>query len=123
MKRVLWVCLGLLLTGCGNDRPTEELVGQLKDPDAARRLEAVRELGSRGAAEGVVPALAAALKDRDGYVRRDAARALGKAGAGARGAVPALLAARKDRERSVRKAAEDALKQIDPGAAAKAGGR
>jgi HEAT repeat protein len=122
MRRVLPVCLGLLLTGCG-ERPTAELVSQLEDPDAARRLDAVRELGKRGADEGVVSALAGALKDRNAYVRRDAALALGKMGAEAGLAVPALLRARKDRERSVRKAVEVALKQIDPGAAAKAGAR
>src|SRR5262245_38001732 len=117
MRKLVVVWLGMLAAGCGGEKATDEWVGQLKDSDAARRLEAVRELGRRGPAAEVVSALAAALKDREGYVRRDAAAELGRLGVGARAAVPALLAAKKDRERSVRKAAAKALEQIDPGAA------
>ena len=49
---------------------------------------ALRDLGA--GAKSAVPALTAALKDRDLYVRRFAARALGEIGPDAQSAVPAL---------------------------------
>ena len=119
MRRCLVLSFVILVAGCGR-RSTEDLIKELKDADAARRLEAVRELGRRDEA-AVVPALVEALKDANGYVRRDAALALGKFGQEARLAVSGLLAARKDKERMVRKAVAEALRSIDPQAAAKAG--
>ncbi|MBI1917159.1 MAG: HEAT repeat domain-containing protein [Planctomycetes bacterium] len=122
MRKVLIVCLVLFLAGCGQEKTTADWIAQLRDTDAARRLEAVKELGKRETElEAVVPALAEALKDANGYIRRDAAVALGKLGPGASSAVSALRAAEKDKERSVRKAASDALEKI--GAGAKAGAR
>ncbi len=122
MRKILMLCLVLLLTGCGQEKTTADWIAQLRDKDAARRLEAVKELGKRESElEVVVPALAEALKDNNGYVRRDAAVALGKLGPGASSAVSALRAAKKDKERSVRKAASDALEKL--GAADKAGAR
>ena len=120
MRKILIVCLGLLLTGCGQDKTTADWIAQLRDKDAARRLEAVKELGKRETElDAVVPALTEALKDANGYVRRDAALALGKLGPGASSAVSALRAAQKDKERSVRKAASEALEKL--GATAKGG--
>src|SRR5205085_11144308 len=108
MRKVLMMCLVLLLTGCGQEKTTADWIAQLRDKDAARRLEAVKELGKREAElEVVVPALAEAVKDANGYVRRDAAVALGKLGPGASSAISALRTAKKDKERSVRKAASD----------------
>jgi HEAT repeat protein len=121
MKKFLPLCLAILLCGCGEEKSTSDLIDQLRHQDAARRLEAVRELGQRPETQEVVPALIGALKDGNSYVRRDAAVVLGKLGADARPGVTALLAAHKDRERRVRRAVAEALKQIDPQAASRAG--
>src|SRR6266511_2269526 len=60
-------------------------------------------------AKEAVPALAAALKDRDQFVRLYAARALRRMGAEAKEAAAALIAALKDQDSSVRASAADAL--------------
>jgi HEAT repeat protein len=61
-------------------------------------------------AAAAVPALARAVRDRDGNVRLWAAKALAKIGPPARSALPALIeAARYD---STRAAAEDAIRAI-----------
>ncbi|PYQ05292.1 MAG: hypothetical protein DMF82_08900 [Acidobacteria bacterium] len=61
-------------------------------------------------AAAAVPALARAVRDRDGNVRLWAAKALAKIGPPARSALPALAeAARYD---STRAAAEDAIRAI-----------
>ena len=121
MRTITAACLAILVAGCGG-KATEEWAQQLKDGDAAGRLEAIQQLKQRSAeAAAVVPALTAALKDENAFVRRDAATALARLGPEAHAAVPALLALKRDRERSVRKAVATALKEIDPDAATRAG--
>jgi HEAT repeat protein len=122
MRTIRTVILVVLLTGCGQDKPTADWIAQARDKDAARRLEAVKELGKRETElDAVVPVLIQALKDENSYVRREAATALGKLGPGASSSVSALRLAEKDKEKSVRKAASDALEKL--GAGAKAGKR
>jgi HEAT repeat protein len=113
MGRLLMIVLAMLAGGCGHT--TDDWIRQLKDAEAVKRREAVRELASLTTdAARVIPALCEALNDENSYVRRDAAIGLGKFGPEARPAVPVLLIARKDKEPSVRKAADASLKQIDP---------
>jgi HEAT repeat protein len=115
MKKVLVVCLLLVVSGCARKKSTAYWIDALKEDDVPRRLKAVKTLGERGTEPStVVPALADSLHDPDAYVRRDAARALGKFGPGARAAIPALTTALEDPVPSVRKAAAQALQQIDP---------
>ena len=117
----LLLCGLLLLTGCGEDKPTSEWVVQLQASDSSQRLHAIKALAGRKAdAQTVVPALIPALKDQDAFVRRDAATALGRLGRAATDAVPALLPLLRDHHASVRKAAASAIKKIDPEAATKA---
>jgi HEAT repeat protein len=123
MKNVRVLFLGFLLAGCSGSKSTQEWIEQLKDKDAALRLEAIKALGqSRGEVAAAVPALAEALGDTNAYVRRDAARALGQFSGEAKAAVPALTAALQDKERSVRLAVAGALKKIDPAATVTGGG-
>lgn len=70
------------------------LLTQLKDKDAATRVNAAEALGRAGSdAKSAAPALIAALaEDKDPFVRRMAAVALGEIGADAKSAVPALVA-------------------------------
>ena len=67
------------------------LIGNLKSADEAVRLQAIDQLGARGAkaAEAVAP-LTELLKDGSAKVRAHAACALGEIGAAAKPAVPAL---------------------------------
>jgi HEAT repeat protein len=113
--------LAVAAAGCGT-KSTGEWVEQLRSPDAALRLHAVKALGERGSeAAQVAPALGEALKDEDAFVRRDAALALGRLGPEAKPAVPNLVAALRDKKPAVRKAAAEALKTIDPETAAQRG--
>jgi HEAT repeat protein len=122
VKKV-WVVWMVLLLGCGEKSTTDRLE-QLRSPEAAQRLHAVKALGeNRSEASRVVPALARALEDEDAFVRRDAAQALGQFGPEGREALPALRALLKDRNAAVRRAASGALKKIDPEEAARTGGR
>jgi HEAT repeat protein len=59
-----------------------------------------------------VPALSAALRDKDKVVRMESAKALGRMGGAARAAVPALTAATKDSDDLVKRAAAQALEQV-----------
>ena len=113
MRVILMLCLALLPAGCSKEKSTADLLTQLRDKDAARRVEAVKELGNRESdLDTVTPALIQALKDENAFVRRDAARVLGSFGPRASSAVSALKTAQKDKERSVRKAADEALEKI-----------
>lgn len=96
----------------------DELVKQLKSPDADMRRAAAKALAESGAdAKPAVAALADALKDKDTYVRRFAAQALGEVGPDARSAVPALAGALKDDKKQVGEAAAEALGKLGgPGA-------
>jgi HEAT repeat protein len=60
-------------------------------------------------AKAAIPALIAALKDKEGNVRSSAAEALGKMGVEAKAAIPALIAALKDENAFVRYRVAEAL--------------
>jgi HEAT repeat protein len=98
------------------DSSVEELIGQLNSSDAAARLQAIDQLGARGAnaAEAVVP-LTALLKDASAEVRAHAARSLGEIGAPAKPAAPELASLLKDEDPSVRRQTVKALVAIRPG--------
>ncbi|MDB6068278.1 MAG: repeat-containing protein [Pedosphaera sp.] len=70
----------------------------------------------------MVPALINCLTNRNGSIRSLVAATLGRMGPEARPAIPALVGLLTDGSPEVRKAAGIALKQIEPKAAAKAGG-
>jgi HEAT repeat protein len=108
--------LGLLTcAGCGSNKSTDELIGDLKSPQEKDRLIAVRLLPQKkGDAAKTVPALIEALKDKENDIRLSAAIGLGYFGEKARDAIPALQAARRDRDARVREAAGVALSRIDP---------
>ena len=106
--------LCLLACGCGG-KSTDQLLEDLKSPSEKDRLIAVRLLPQhKGDAAQVVPALMAALNDKEGDIRCSAAIGLGYFGEEAREAIPALQAARRDRDARVREAAGVALSRIDP---------
>jgi HEAT repeat protein len=112
---VLW--LGLLAcTGCGpKEKPTPELLADLRGRDERDRLIAVRLLQHRkDDAAQVVLALTEALKDKAVDVRLSAAIGLGYFGEQARDAIPALQAAQRDHDARVCEAAGKALARIDP---------
>jgi HEAT repeat protein len=93
-----------------------------EDAAIEARLQAAAALGAIGPpATAAVPALAAALKDREPDLRAAAADALGQIGPDAKDAVPGLVDRLKDEEEAVRRAAGEALKKIDPQAAVRAG--
>ncbi len=111
---VLLLCL-LACWGCGKNKSTDELIGDLKSTQEGDRIKAVRLLPQRkGDAAQVVPALIEALKDKDGDVRWSAAIGLGYFGEEAKDAIPALQATQNDRDARVREAAGVALSRIDP---------
>ncbi len=117
----LRTCILLLLgalacAGCGKEKSTDQLIGDLKSSEDKDRIIAVRTLPKRtGDAAQVVPALIEALKDKDADVRHDAALGLGSFGEGARDAIPALQVAQHDKDARVRVAARIALSRIEPG--------
>jgi HEAT repeat protein len=117
--------LGLLAcAGCGREKSTDELIGDVKSSQEKDRIIAVRTLTQRqGDAAQVVPALIEALKDKEGDIRLSAAIGLGGFGERAKEAIPALQAAQHDRDARVREAAGKALSRIDPEAAGKTKGR
>jgi HEAT repeat protein len=78
------------------------------------RILAVRTLPV-GNAEKVVPALIAALRDKEGHVRRSAALKLGSYGEQAKDAIPALQkVSKEDPDARIRESARVALSRIDP---------
>jgi len=118
MKRLMVICLIVLLAGCGKKDQTDYsvpgLIGQLKDKDPDMRYSAARSLGRYGAeAKPAIPALVEALKDESPMVRMGAAYGLGDIGPDAKDAVPALKQALKDRDKKVIEAAAYALKRIE----------
>jgi HEAT repeat protein len=116
--RIPWVLLLCLLAGggCSRQKSTDELIADLKSSEEKDRIIAVRLLPQRkgDATPQIVPALVAALKDKQGDVRWSAAIGLGSLGDQAREAIPALKAAQRDRDARVREAAGVALTRIDP---------
>jgi HEAT repeat protein len=110
---VLLLCL-LACSGCGREKSTDQLIGDLKSPQEKERTIAVRTLAQRrGDAARVVPALIEALKDKEGDIRLSAAIGLGSFGEQAKEAIPALQEAQSDRDARVRMAAGKALSRID----------
>ncbi len=119
MKWVWSVCAALLcLAASARGEGVENLIKQLKDPEASTRRSAAKALGEAGAnAKEAVGALADALKDSDSFVRRFAAQSLGEIGPAAKDAVPALNKALNDSRREVQEAAAAALGKIGAGSA------
>jgi HEAT repeat protein len=116
---VALLCL-LACGGCTREKSTAQLLDDLKGSEERNRLIAVRLLPQRTQeAAQVVPALIAALNDKEGDIRRSAALGLASFGEGAKDAIPALKAALRDRDARVREAAGKALTRIDPDAAKK----
>jgi HEAT repeat protein len=113
MSLVLLLCL--LACGCAKKKSTEELIQDLQSPEERDRISAARTLpAGTGDPAVIVPALIAALKDREGDVRHSAAIKLGLYGEQAKDAIPALQKAQNDRDARVREAARKALSRIDP---------
>jgi HEAT repeat protein len=125
MRRALPLVVVLsVLGGCGRTPPTlaggkpvPHWVRALNEPDARLRKTAVFKLGNVGATDGaVLPALLAALQDRDAGVRREAILALMKFGPGARPAVAVLTELQgHDRDAGVRASAARALQRLGRG--------
>jgi HEAT repeat protein len=92
------------------------LVGKLTSADESARLEAIDQLGARGAkaAEAVAP-LVELLKDSSAPVRAHAVRSLGEIGAPAKPAVAALIQLAKDPDETVRRQVVKAVMHIRPG--------
>ena len=89
-----------------------DFVRQLQSQNVDVRLSAVKALARIGPeAKEAVPALIAALKDKDDGVRSFAAEALGRIG---KEAVPALIVALKDQNAGVRNSAVYTLGRIGP---------
>jgi HEAT repeat protein len=112
---VLSICL-LACTACSSkEKPTPEMIADLKSRELRDRIVAVRNLQHRtGEPEQVVPALIEALKDKSDDVRWSAAIGLGYFGADAKDAIPALEVAKTDPDARVREGARVALSRIDP---------
>jgi HEAT repeat protein len=106
----------LACCGCGNEKSTDELIGDLKSGKEDEGVIAARTLprGSGNAAK-VVPALIEALGHKSQDVRRSSALKLGQFRELARDAIPALQKAEQsDADARVREAAGIALSRIDP---------
>lgn len=106
----------LACCGCSREKSTDQLLQDLKSQQERERLIAVRLLPThKSDAVKVVPALIAALQDKNDDIHLSAVIALGSFGELAREAIPALQAAQqKDRDIRVRNAAGTALSRIDP---------
>ena len=125
MRALAGALLLALLGGCTEPpptltggRPAGHWVEQLRaSPDAKVRKEAAFKLGNVGPADpSALPALTAALKDRDAAVRGEAILALVKFGAAARPVVPALADLRDhDRDPKVRGYAAKAIEKLQAG--------
>lgn len=79
-----------------------------------RRAAAVALPQLRAEPQIAVPALAAALKDKNAYVRTAVAQTLGVYGTQAKSALPGLQAALNDPDAGVRQAAQEAVTKIQP---------
>jgi HEAT repeat protein len=105
----------LAFVGCAKEKPTGQMVTDLKSSAVRDRIAAVRLLQHRkGDAAQVVPALTEALKDKADDVRWSAAIGLGYFGEQAKEAIPALEEATHDSDARVREGAGVALSRIDP---------
>ena len=109
-----------LLVGCAKTQPTmvhgkaaSDWVQALQSADAKTRKKAAEKMGSAGAVDpAIVPALAAAVKDKETDVRLAAVMALLKIGPAAQEAVPALTEAKNDKDIRVRDLAAKAVEKI-----------
>jgi HEAT repeat protein len=108
------ILLGLLAcVGCSGEKSTDELVADVQAGKEKERIIAARLLPKRDAGHAV-PALIAALKDKEGDVRWSAAIGLGYFGEEAKEAIPALKPLLRDRDARIREAARVAISRIDP---------
>jgi HEAT repeat protein len=127
MKRIfnkvaVWLTVCLCAAGCGRadppltagGHPVSHWLEEVKKPDPKARKKAVRELGHVGTADpAAVPAVVAALRDKDAAVRKEATVAVLNLGPVARDAEPALTEmARADPDSSVREYAKKALDRV-----------
>jgi HEAT repeat protein len=121
MRIFVAVGLAVLLSGCGEARPTlaggkpvHHWVAALADPDVGVRKKAAFKLGNVGPT--ALPALVGALKDDAPEVRREAILALLKCGAAASEAAPTLSALHQhDLDPQVRNYAARALEKLQDG--------
>ena len=121
-RRMVWsgtVCGCLVLCGSlvrANEASVAELVGKLASSNESVRLEAIDQLGARGAkSAAAVASLTERLKDDSAQVRAHAVRALGEIGAPAKPAVAALVELAKDPDETVRRQVVKAVMKIRPG--------
>src|SRR5437879_5622757 len=105
MKKLVVICMGLLLLGIsrvpaedsdGDDVDIPDLINKLQSDNPSRRTRAAAGLVKAGPA--AVPAVSKAVKDPSPLVRGAAIHILGLIGSGAKEAVPALTEALKDKE-------------------------
>jgi len=96
-------------------KPVEEWVQALSDPDAKLRKKAAEKLGNVGSSDpAVVPALCAALNDKNADVRCEVILALVKSGPGAKAAIGPLRAiSQQERDTKVRTYAAKALEKLE----------
>jgi HEAT repeat protein len=114
----------ILLAGCARNKgplvthgkPVSHWLEELKQQQPKARKKAVIALGHVGKANpAAMPAVIAALKDRDAGVRDAAVLALFNNGPDARDAIAALKEAANDRDPTVRSHALKALERIQGG--------
>jgi HEAT repeat protein len=110
----LLFCL-LACAGCGKEKPTAELIGDLKSGQGRDKISAARTLADRDEdPTKIIPSLIEALMDKSINVRKSSIIALGAYGEKAKDAIPALQALQKDSDVRIREAAGVALSRIDP---------
>jgi HEAT repeat protein len=122
MRCVILTLSAFCIIGCGKSaitlaggKPVSHWLQVVKDPDPRIRKNAVFKLGNIGPGEAaVLPAVIAALEDKEAAVRREAILALMKFGAAAKEAAPILIELRQhDRDALVRSHAANALKNLE----------
>ena len=122
MRTLVFVALAMAVSGCSKAGPTmaggkpiDEWVKALQSPDPKLRKTAAQKLGNVGPADpAALPALTAALQDRDAGVRCEVILALVKFGPDAKDAVaPLAELRRRDPDAKVRDYAGKALEKID----------
>jgi HEAT repeat protein len=119
------MAIAVALCGCrrGDERvlvggkSIEARLQALRDPNPKIRKEAVEKLGNVGASDAqIVPALRAALQDKDARVRSAAILALVKCGDAAAPTLSALTDLQtKDPDRQVREYAKEAVTALQRG--------
>jgi HEAT repeat protein len=116
-RAIPWALLFCLLAcaGCGRkEKPTSELITDLKSGQGHDKLSAARTLAERDEDPAkIIPSLIEALKDKSINVRKSSIIALGAYGERAKEAIPALQARQKDSDIRIREAANVALSRID----------